>query len=254
LQNVISLIWLFSVFIWIHWTSHAHTIDAQVFSCCFNWIDVSNETTIQLNHTTVHVTWSVCNWIHFTTWMCSIEYMYSIEYIKEPYKRDYILQKRPVILRSLQLCVRVTSGVFTHNCVFTHNWHFTCVWRQVYSIECVWHQVYPIGTHNWHACDVFDWHTQLTCVWRIRLAHTIDCVWRIRLAHTIDMRVTYDVKCIQLNTRRTCHACQLCVPIECVNYSQLCVPIECVNCVCRMTSSVFNSTQLTHSIGTHNWL
>ena len=43
-----------------------------------------------------------------------------VSFAKEPHKRDYILQKRPVILRSLQIVAAPYAYVHTHICTYAY--------------------------------------------------------------------------------------------------------------------------------------
>ena len=61
-----------------------------------------------------------------------------VSFAKEPYKRDYILQKRPIILRSLQ----VVATPYQH-------WHMPnstyWFWRPT-ATKCSWHPIYSYTT------------------------------------------------------------------------------------------------------------
>ena len=58
---------------------------------------------------------------HIAKHCCAPKYLHQVLKIslaKEPYKRDYILQKRPIILRSLLIVA--TQYVIVRVCVVTH--------------------------------------------------------------------------------------------------------------------------------------
>jgi len=63
---------------------------------------------------------------------------YSVSFAKEPYKRDYILQKRPKILRSLLIVA--TPYLFIHA-----NWLALCIWMRIFCLTHV--HCHTICTH-----------------------------------------------------------------------------------------------------------
>jgi len=106
-----------------------------------------------------------------------------VSFAKQPYKRDYILQKRPIILRS-HVCSFMTRSCATrlvHICDTTHShvpwlihmWHdsFMCYMPPIHMRAVTYSYVW----HEWHVTRV-PWlnhmcgmrHDSFTCVTWVR--------------------------------------------------------------------------------------
>jgi len=182
----------------------------------------------------------------FYVFMCT-------QYIKEPYKRDYI-----------QLCVPIECV----NCVrqldvsiVCANWHIQLVRDSRVTIDN-WQRhtqltkAHTIGTHNWQlnvSIVCANWIHLTSYVTRMSI--TVNCVCQLNVSIVLNW-----IHSTWYGTQfSSCVGCAVYRMTSSVSpykrdYSQLCVPIECVNCVELNTLDVIRHTQLTHSIGTHNWL
>ena len=115
---------------------------------------------------------------------------------KEPYKRDYILQKSPIIVRSL-LIVATMCDVTSHTqmsqivyqfvaflCVTWLIWlcEMTClyVWHEEMTRSCVWKDSFicvPWLIHMRDMTHSYVWHDSIMCVeWRIHMCDSCICV------------------------------------------------------------------------------
>ena len=75
--------------------------------------------------TPLHTYTYTCVHVQTMGWPRSVGSLKSyVSFVKEPYKRDDILQKRPIILRSL--LIEATPYVSMHRIVFVHK--NTCFW------------------------------------------------------------------------------------------------------------------------------
>jgi len=63
-----------------------------------------------------------------------------VSFAKEPYKRDYILQKRPIVLRSLLKAIAYNQTNRSHHpiCVFLKDVHLVCIRSFTSCEQHVW--------------------------------------------------------------------------------------------------------------------
>ena len=85
-----------------------------------------------------------------------------VSFAKEPYKRDYILQKRPMILRS----VLIVATPYVDNDIQRNLWHTATMkyrLRHTMTVTLVWHLCVGFAIYDdiqrnlWHTASI--WHT-----------------------------------------------------------------------------------------------
>jgi len=126
--------------------THSHEtwlIHTQQPAVTATWHVITRDTTHGHTHmctmTHSHVTWLIHTRQPAVTAMGWLRLVGSLKlqvsFAKEPYKRDYILQKRPIVLRSLLIVAtpyvarhhtRHTPHWLTHMCTMTHSHVTTC--------------------------------------------------------------------------------------------------------------------------------
>ena len=134
---------------------------------------------------TLSYDWRVVSWSHMG-WLRRVDsFKLYVSFAKEPYKRDHILQKRPVILRSL-LIVATTYVFVTLRRVMAKEscdsfacvtWIFICVTWLIRMCDmthlCMWYDSFANVTWLIHVCDMTDlylWHDSFMCVtWLLRV-------------------------------------------------------------------------------------
>jgi len=144
----------------------------------------------------VHVTWliSICDMT--MGWLRLVRSIKSwVSFAKEPYKKDCILQKRPIFLRSLLTVATLYlwhESFYIHVCAMMHSyvWHdlFICIRWLIHM--CAWHDSFICMLWLIHMCDMthsYVWHDWHACApWRIH-----DVTWLIDMYYMIYLYVRH---------------------------------------------------------------
>jgi len=114
-------------------------------------------------------------WHTCVTWLMSI----IGHFAKQLYKRDYILQKRPILLRSLL----IVATSYHEGCLL--RWH-TCVTWLIHMCDMthlwLWQDLFICVIWRIHMCDMthsYVWYDSFVCVtWCVHMCHTTSSyVW-----------------------------------------------------------------------------
>ena len=125
------------------------------------------------------------------------------EYAKEPYKRDYFVQKRPIFLLSDNVYASRKKQLLEYVSVMTHIWmsHVTCVHELCHTYEWVMAHIWMShGTHMNGWCHTYEWvmsHIWMSHVTHMNeLCHTYEWVmshiWMSHVTHMNESCHTYE--------------------------------------------------------------
>ena len=120
------------------------------------------------------VTWLIHTWhessIYGVGWLPLVDSLkLQVSFAKEPYARDDVLQKRPIILRSLLIVA--TPYDMTHPNV---TWRISSITTQlIHTLICVWHDSSICDmTHPYVTWLVHMWHDSIIReMWMSRVAY-----------------------------------------------------------------------------------
>jgi len=98
---------------WLFWVYNMTLHDSLLLDA--TWLfEVYNVTHLSFESITRWLFWATATWHHIMGWLRLVgSSKLLVSFAKEPYKRDYILQKRPIISRSLPI---VAKKVLMLNC------------------------------------------------------------------------------------------------------------------------------------------
>jgi len=128
-----------------------------------------------------------------------------VSFAKEPHKRDYVLQKRPIILRSLLIIATtaMSTGVFKnieilscalpHYCCFLLCEILSCATLKLSHVEWICERWLILVCNMTHRCDItysYLWHDFFTSVrWSFTQQRMSCVIWFICICDVVYLNV-----------------------------------------------------------------